>query len=155
MTLNREMADGAAQAPDGVCDRPFRAGTNRDAVTESVLRCAGTRVNEADDFEMATRARWYGPQGDHSGRWPRHAALPADARDLEAAIAGLRQAADLLFAHHADDGGPARTPDHHYAGRDRPVQAPARRRAAVGHRAVLCHPGSSRRHRGSFPDRTG
>ena len=46
-------------------------------------------------------------------------------------------------------------PDHHDAGGNRPVQAPARRRAAMGHRAFVRDPGPSRRHRGGVPDRPG
>ena len=118
--------------------------------------CAGWRVLTRPFHSPPTaKSSAHESQRYHSGRRPRHAALSADARNLEAAIAGLRQAADLLFAHHADDGGPARAPDHHHAGGDRPVQAPARRRTAMGHRAFLCHPGSSRRYRGSLPDRAG
>ena len=66
------------------------------------------RANEAAPSPPTAKSSAHESQRHHSGRRPRHAALSADARDLEAAIAGLRQAADLLFAHHADDGGPAR-----------------------------------------------
>src|SRR6185436_16038365 len=93
------------------------------------------------------------PQRHHSGRWPWNAPLPAHAGNLETAVADLRQAPDLLLADDADDGGLARDLDHHDPRGNRPVQAPARRRTAMGDRAFVRDPGPSRRHRGSVPDR--
>ena len=58
-------------------------------------------------------------EGHHSGRRLGHAALPADARDQQAAAAGLRQADDLLSAVDADAGRHPRHPDHHHAARTR------------------------------------
>ena len=51
-------------------------------------------------------------EGYHSCRGQRDAALPNDIGDFEAAIAGLRQADDLLSADYADAGGNSRYPDH-------------------------------------------
>src|ERR1700732_2557924 len=91
-----------------------------------------------------TKSTAYEPQRDRFGRWPGNAALSADARDVEAVAADLRQAADLLPADHADDGRHPRVPDYHHAGGDRTIQAPARRRQAMGDRAQLCDPGPPR-----------
>jgi hypothetical protein len=49
---------------------------------------------------------------------------PLYARDLEAIAAELRQAADLLFADHADAYRHPPAFDHHDAGRDRAIPAP-------------------------------
>ena len=50
---------------------------------------------------------------DYLGRRLGNTLVSPDARDLEAASAGLRQADDLLPAGHADDGGDPRRVDHH------------------------------------------
>ena len=62
---------------------------------------------------------------------------PLDARRLEAAAAGVRQADDLLPAVDADAGGHPRDPRHLDAARPAAVRAAARRRLAVRHRAQL------------------
>jgi dTDP-glucose 4,6-dehydratase len=66
-------------------------------------------------------ARQYGgrtpsPQRHHSGGRFRNAALPAHQGRVEAAAAGVRQAADLLSALHPDAGRDPRHPDHLDAG---------------------------------------
>ena len=55
--------------------------------------------------------------GHHPGRRVGHAALSGDARRLQAAAAGLRQADDLLPAEHADARGHPRDPRDHDAAR--------------------------------------
>src|SRR5438309_1110258 len=102
---------------------------------------------------ITTKSTAHEPQRDGFGGRQGNAALSADACNLQAVAADLRQAADLLSADHVDDGRHPRTPDYHDARRDRPVQTPARRRQAMGDRTVLCYTGTSRRNRGSIPDR--
>src|SRR3984893_14509507 len=101
---------------------------------------------------MAKKERAHGSQGHYFGWGPGDAAISADARNIETAVADLRQAADLLFADHADAGRHSRSSDYHDAGRERALTAPARRRQAMGNRAVLCDPGPPRRDRGGIPD---
>ncbi len=76
-------------------------------------------------------------QGHHPGRRLRHAALSGDARGVEAAPAGVRQADDLLPADHADAGGHPRHPAHLHAGRHAALRAAAGRRRAVGPLALV------------------
>ena len=86
-------------------------------------------------------------EGHRSGRRLRHAALPDDAGDQQAAAAGLRQADDLLPDRDADAGRHPLDPDHHHAARPGPVQRPARRRQPVGARPALCGAGRAARPR--------
>src|SRR5690242_527010 len=55
-------------------------------------------------------------EGDHPGRWIRHATAPDHARDQQAAHAGLRQADDLLPAVYPDDGRHPGSAGHHDPG---------------------------------------
>ena len=69
----------------------------------------------------------------YSRRRLRYAPASADAVDLEADAADLRQADDLLSAHVADAGGDQGYPDHHDAGRPGGLQEAPGHRQAMGH----------------------
>src|SRR5690625_5949304 len=56
-------------------------------------------------------------EGNHSRWWLRVAAAPADDLGQQAVDAGLRQADDLLPAHHVDAGWGHRHPGDHHADR--------------------------------------
>ena len=94
-------------------------------------------------------------EGHRPRRRLRHAALPRDARRVEAAPARLRQADGLLPAQHADARGhprPARDLDARgHAG----VPAPARRRILDRRLDLLRRAAEARGHRAGVPDREG
>ena len=63
-------------------------------------------------FSLVTRKEPY--ERYYPGRWIRHAALADNEGDQQAADADLRQADDLLPAHHFDGGRYyGNTRDHH------------------------------------------
>ena len=76
-------------------------------------------------------------KGNHPGRRLGHAALSGDARGVEAAAAGVRQADDLLPADDADAGGHSRHPADLHAGGHAALRAAPGRRRAMGSRAVV------------------
>src|ERR1700704_4955935 len=132
---------------------PFRATNPRVFWHQRILRCRMARVNEtASNSATTAKSSTYESQGSHFGGRPGNAALSADPGNLEAIAANLRQAANLLFADHADAGRHPRDFDHHDTGRDRAIPAPARRRKGMGNRAVLYDPGSPRWNCRSLPD---
>ena len=108
-----------------------------------------TRPHETSGH-ITKKERAHGSQGHHLGGRSGHTALSADARNLEAIAADLRQAADLLFADHADAGRHPRAADYHDTGRDRAIPPSARRRKAMGDLPVLRDSGSSGRNCGGF-----
>ena len=89
----------------------------------------------------------------HPRRRVRHAPVPAHARDLQAAAAGLRQAHDLLPAVHPHAGGHPGHPGHLHADGPAQLRAPARGRLALRReplirRAALAgRPGAGLHHR--------
>ena len=72
---------------------------------------------------------------------------PMTAGVSQAAAAGLRQADDLLSAVDPDARRHPRDPDHLHPARPGPVPAPARRRLAMGHGALLRRAAAARRPR--------
>ena len=134
---------GAARAPNGA-EPPARrrraaaerrapahgrgAGQRRDAGGEARASRAAPPPRRAPSWtpprsacRRRPRTAERGAEGHHPGRRVGHAALPGDARRLQAAAAGLRQADDLLPAEHADARGHPRDPgDHDAARRARP-----------------------------------
>ena len=107
-------------------------------------------MNAMSDRSPAHAGR---PQGNHSGRRCRHAALSGDPRRQQAALACLRQADDLLSALDPDAGGNAGNPGDQHAARSSPVSPTSGGRIAVGIAPRICRAAESRRVGAGVSDR--
>ncbi len=85
------------------------------------------------------------PQGNHPRRRLGQPAASGDARDQQAAAAGVRQADGLLPAQHADARRHPRDPADQHAAGHAALRGAARRRLAVGHRDPLLRAAEPRR----------
>src|SRR5688572_28240718 len=95
-------------------------------------RAAATAPGSTSTMQSEARR-----ERDHS-RWRiRHALVPRNPGGVEAAVAGLRQAPDLLSLVDADARRDSRHPRHIHTARHPSVRAAAGRWRALGHASVL------------------
>ena len=117
-------------------------------------RAISMRCCRAMDGNERIRSFTDGSQGHHPGRRFRHAPLSDHQGHQQTAVAGVRQADDLLPDQRADAGGDPRSADHQYAARAGAVPEPAGRWLAVGHEDRVRRAAEPGRPGAGVPDRS-